>query len=199
MSEPDIVLSCFPHEAYINFLFLTIENLGGGKASRISFTLNRDSAEGEIRIQELGLIRNGLGFLGPHQRVVTYFANLTDIEALKDRPLEINVKFYSTGGQEYKNTFIIDYSQFEGLSSIGKPPIYELAEYVKTLTNIMRSVESNGKINVVRLTPEDEEVSRYYDTFYRKWRSLTKPQKTEVSSHVDELAKANATSPSNIV
>jgi len=158
-TEPRISVIIQSREESINFIDMIVQNIGLGPAYNLKFEIVPDFEcwEGKY-LTMLGFIRNGIRYLAPNQKIQFFLTSLTEkIEKIKER-FEMKVTYKNSAGKFFNDTFIIDFSEFEGRGTLGTPFIHSLC---KSLEEIKKHIEyiSNGfhKIKVVAYTKKELE------------------------------------------
>lgn len=130
-TEPKISIIIQPEEAYINWIDMIIQNIGLGPAYNLKFEVNPDFQFRNHKISEIGFIKNGLRYLAPNQKMQFFITNLSEYPDAK--PFEMKVSYQNSIGKSYIDIYLIDFSEFSGLLSIGKPPLHEIADNIKLI------------------------------------------------------------------
>ena len=132
-NQPRVSITFEPEGHQINLIDLVIKNTGLGPASDLRFRLQSDSEMIEgMPLSEVGLIKNGLSYLGPQQEfrfllAILYAATKEQME----QPVIITVQYNDTFNTQYSNTFTIDFSVLIGMPGLPKTAIYELVDATK--------------------------------------------------------------------
>jgi len=130
-TEPNISAIIQADERYINWINLIIQNIGLGPAYNVKFEVNPDfeyrdrhpnpdARSINYKLSDIGFIKNGLPYFAPNQKFQFYLTNLADDyqEKLK-KSFEIKVTYESNIHEPYSNTYLIDFSQQNGLTQLG--------------------------------------------------------------------------------
>lgn len=138
-TEPRIEVIVKPREEWINSLNLYVRNIGMGPAFDIAFEFRSDSGHegGKMLINdftESAFLKNGLKYLGPGQENVSNDTSMSEgfdqkIEAV----LHVEVRYRSAAGHRIEEKFQLDFSEFRGLSSLGKPHLYAMAQSLEKM------------------------------------------------------------------
>lgn len=136
-TEPMVSVTYHPREEWINFIDFRIKNVGAGPALDIKFEVEPDfEYVKDKRLSELNLFQNGLKYLGPGDERRFFLTSLTENGARKvESPFEVKVTYRGTIGGDKTDRYVIDFSEWEGLMQSGNPPLYEVADCMKTLAS----------------------------------------------------------------
>ena len=134
-TEPMVSVTYHPREEWINFIDFRIKNVGAGPALDISLEVDPDfEYVPDKLLSELNLFKNGLNYLGPGDELRFFLTSLTENGAAKtETPFEIRVTYRGTIGKKKTDRYVIDFSEFEGIMQLGKPPLHEIADSMKDL------------------------------------------------------------------
>ena len=152
-NTPEIAISLRPHEAYIHCVMLCIENIGSGAARNIQFQTDLSfKPDGERALEEVGFLKKGIGYLGPGQKIEHFLVSVIGkLDELKKTPLEFSVTYMDSAKQKdkYEHAFCLDFGEDEGLATIGKSPLYEIAEAVKDIKKGIHNVTTGIRKPVI--------------------------------------------------
>ena len=138
--KPKVLIRLQPNEIWPNFFYLIIENTGLGVAKDIKFEIERDFElfKGSF-LSDLGMVKNGIKYLVPRQKLQFFFTDIRDDFAeKKNTVIPIRIFYQDNFGNKYSEFFLIDFSPYIGLSWIGRPPIYNISKH---LENINKEIE----------------------------------------------------------
>jgi hypothetical protein len=179
-TEPNISAIIQPDERYINWINLIIQNIGLGPAYNVKFELNPDFEDSDrhpnlddesinYKLSDVGFIKNGLPYFAPNQKFQFYLTNLADNYQKKlKKTFEIKVTYESNIHEPYSNTYLIDFSQQNGLSQLGEPPIYTIAKNIEQIQKDINHISTGfTKLKIIRYTKEDidEENNQFLEQF----------------------------------
>ena len=140
---------------------LVIENSGQGPAYDVKFEIIPDFEIIKGRnLSQIGLIKNGLPFFAPHQKMMTYLTWMpADYERKINNPFTINVT-YKRFQWSFPITkeFLIDLSLF-GEVPLSPTPLSKIAESLEKLERRMERIGLSNfeKIKVVTYTKEEND------------------------------------------
>jgi hypothetical protein len=150
-TEPSVAIRIEPHEAHLNIIMLVIENVGPGPAYDVSLTCEPDFIMHRAQpVSGLGFFKHGFKYLAPGQRLRTFLTSIAgkgdEISDLGGRyRFEIKVSYRSALGAKYKGSYPIDFLHLLGMSTLGTPPLHQIADNVKKLAESVSHLESGWK------------------------------------------------------
>ena len=159
-TEPIISIILRPKDEWRNFIDLIVKNIGLGSAHKINFQINPDfEYEKGKFLSQIGFIKNGLNYLSPNQEINFFLTNMVDNHEVKIKTkFNIKVNYQNIFGKTYQNDFIIDFSEFTGLTWLGTPPLHENAENIKRIeSNIGHLCSGFSKLSVISYSKSDVE------------------------------------------
>ena len=139
-NTPEIEISLRLHEAYTHCVILCIENIGTGEARNVQFQTDLSfKPDGERSLEDVGFLRNGINYLGPGKKKEHFLVSVIGkLDDLKNTPLEIGVTYSDSVKKVYERAFHLDFEENQGLATIGRPPLFEIAEAAKTMKEELR-------------------------------------------------------------
>jgi len=162
-TEPRIYVTIQPREEWVNFIDMIIQNAGLSLAYNIKFEVNPDFeyAKGKF-LSELGFMKKGLGYLAPYQKLQFFLTNIAEnFEEKAKKPFEIKVVYQNSAGKTYEDVYLIDFSQLIGLSQLGEPPLYKIAQNIESIQGDIHNLSTGFyRMKVIRYTKEDVEEER---------------------------------------
>ena len=183
-TEPDISVSISSKEESTYLKDMQIQNIGLGAAYNIKFEIEPDFeyAKG-CMLSEINLIKNGLHYLAPNQKISFFIASIPEIFMKKNKSFfEIKVKYDNKFGKPYKNTCLIDFSEFFDLRHAGEPSLKKIANNLEKIQKDIHAIinSSYPRIKVVTHTKKDMEEERL------ERKRLEKPAKEEVEKRAKD-------------
>ena len=169
-TEPVISIIMKPKEEELSFIDMVIKNIGLGPAYNIKFDIDPDFEwrKGKY-FSHYGFMKKGLNYLAPNQEVNFFLTSM--IEDGKKK-MEFNFKLivaYENNLKKiYKQIYLFDFSELEGVHRVGKPPLYKISKDVEEISkNIQHVCTGFHKLNVISYTKEDvrEEESKTIQRF----------------------------------
>lgn len=135
-TEPELAIIIEPREEWVGILDIYIQNVGAGVAYDIKLGTDRDFSIGEKEnpISKISYFKNGINCLAPG-RELRLFSTITSMisNEQRDSPLRIGAVYQNSFRKKRSRDLFIDFSQFDDLSQIDKPVIYEIADSFKKL------------------------------------------------------------------
>jgi len=156
-TEPNISITIQPREEWMNFVDLIIQNIGLGPAYNIKFEINPDfkTITGKF-LSEYGFMKNGLNFFAPNQKFQFFLVSL--VEYFPKEIFEIKVSYQNSIGKTYEDLYLIDFSQFEEVSQLGKPHLYKIANNIEKIQNDIHHISTGfHRMKVIMYSKEDVE------------------------------------------
>ena len=189
-NTPEIAISLQCHEIHVNLVMLCVENIGTGAARNLQFLIKPSSIPClDIPFEKIGFLKGGIAYFEPGRKIEQFLVNVIDkYDELKQIPLEITVKYKDVVDREHERTFHLDFSENEGFSHIGRPPLFEIANATKEIQKDIHNIAIGVHIPTI-LTEEKSE-------YYRKQRvnflesqieQLPKEIQQEILREVDNL------------
>jgi hypothetical protein len=175
--NPLVVVSMHPRDNWINWIDMRIENLGGSPALNIRFDVKTDFeyAQGK-KLSEMSLIKKGLPYLAPKQSLQFFFTSLVENTGSKLLPFALTVKYTDIGNKSHSQDFLFDFSALTCLTQLGTPPIYEIAEGIKSIARDVGHVSTGfNRMKVVRYTKQD--IDKENATFIKRVSKMKKAPK----------------------
>ena len=116
---------------------LVIQNEGPGPAEDILIGFKGDPTyfDDERPIDQLPVIKNGIRYLGSHQRfrIILGWLFGQDYERAIQEPWAFDLKYKNSVGDSFSESFVVDFSQFAGLILTGSSPLVKIEKHLDTL------------------------------------------------------------------
>jgi len=144
-TEPKISVVIQPEENAFSLLDMTIENIGMGPAKDIRLAVNPDikSITGQER-SEMDLIKNGIPYLAPRQKIKFVFANNScNLSELSTTPYHIVVDYKDCIGTPYHETIVIDLSVYAGMVERDRSPLCIIAKEMEKIHQDLERIGSS--------------------------------------------------------
>ena len=137
-TEPRVVayLKLDPYRA--NVVIFVLANVGHGPARNVEFTFQADESDFENHDVQVGNSsdRTLATMLPQGERIEAFFGiGGALLKEPRLRPFNVSVTFQNLSGRDFSDEYSLDVSQFIGLSVLGSPPEYEIAQTLKKIEN----------------------------------------------------------------
>jgi hypothetical protein len=189
--RPNVSVQLDPNRVGMNFIDVKVSNLGKGIARKITVAfLDRQgnpipagSDPVVEKFRKLAMFRQGIESMGIGQVISSFVFSFFDLgKELKGDifapVLSMVIRFEDVEGTQYKNEFVVDFAQYEGLSELGGgDPLHLLSQEVKKLREIFDTVkQSDGRMAVAIYDADDRraETERNLERLERSRREATK-------------------------
>ena len=166
-TEPKIHITLESFDFAINFIRLNIKNIGLGPASDLQFESAAISGgeSAEKLLQEFtrpNFFKTGLRHFGPGQKIHSRDTQVTDdFEGKSASILSFKLRYKSATGKQYNEEIIIDMSEIKGISQLGKPNLYSIANSLEKMQNDIGHIVTGFKrLNVDIYSSDDREQER---------------------------------------
>ena len=142
-----------------------------------------------FHLRRIGFLKGGIAYFEPGRKIEQFLVNVIDkYDELKQTPLEITVKYKDAVNHEHERTFHLDFSENEGFSHIGRPPLFEIANATKEIQKDIHNIA----IGVHRPTILTEKKSEYYRRQHANYlesqiEQLPKEVRQKILHEVDHL------------
>lgn len=139
-------------------IYLVIKNVGRGSARNLRLVASPDQLitpqYPEDRLSRMAIFRSGLAFMGPQQELRSALG--TFISLTKD-PIAVDVSYEPDVPVRWRRrvmrtSYILDVSQFEGISYIGEHPAHTSAKALKQIAGDLRHIKQGGSWANVSVT-----------------------------------------------
>lgn len=159
----------------MNFMNVLVNNLGKGIGMKVKFSFYDENGQEILRGQNivvdkmltLPMFSQGIRSIGIGQTFSSFLFSFIDLkEELKDAAFDINfdlkITFEDVEGNNYENVFNIDFSQYRGISVLGKSDIssiYRISEEIEEIRKIFSNVtgSSSNRLKVDFFDSHDRE------------------------------------------
>lgn len=172
-TEPKVWIRIQPREEWINLVDFIIHNIGLGPAYNIRFEISPDFeyTQGKF-LSELNLIKNGLKFLAPNQKLQFFLTSMVeDFKQKTETPFAVKVKFQNSVGSNFEETYVVDFSELVGLAQLGEPPLHKLAKNIETLQRDIHHISTGFhrvRAIVYTKTEYEEEQQQQIEEFKKR-------------------------------
>jgi hypothetical protein len=176
-TEPNIAISLLRREDFIGFVDMLIQNIGLGPAYDVRFSLERDFKGGRRQkpLSDIGIFSRGLKYLPPNQKVQFFLTSMKeDYDEKLKTVIDLGVTYRNAVGKSYQQAFSLHLSELSGTVQVGKPPIHEIADHLKSIKEHLDNILSGfEEFNVHTFDKDDrqaetrrlkKEIKRYEKT-----------------------------------
>jgi len=186
-TEPRVEVVVKPREEWVNLVSLHVRNIGLGPAYDISFQFDADSgaagAEKLIRdFTETAFLKQGMRYLGPGQEAISNYSGMHEMfEEKIQAVLRVVVRYRNATGIEHEETYRLDFSEFRGLSRLGRPHLYTIAQSIEKIQKDLQNLASGfRKLRVDVYTEEDRTREQ------QEWEAAQKAMEPRDSKPTDD-------------
>lgn len=133
-TEPFVSVITEPSAQWVNFIDMSIKNIGLGPAYNINFHIVPDfEYEKGKYLSEMRLIKKGIPYLAPNQEIRFMLTPILDNYKEKiNTPLNISVEFKNYNQEICETNYIIDFSVWDQLS----PAVSHIQQISESLQKI---------------------------------------------------------------
>jgi hypothetical protein len=164
-TEPNIEVYLVPHNESSAFINMVIKNSGGGPARNIKWEIDCDKANAEskgIQIFKMSLF-NILHYIPANEEFRFFFGS--SVKLLQEpvmTPITIKVSYDNDlNSQRQFKSFVIDIKPWKGHTTLGKPPLYEIAASLKELNSTIKDLARNPPLVKIQTKKQyDAEIER---------------------------------------
>lgn len=170
--RPHVEIFLEPSIVGFQFILLKVENIGKGLARNIKFKSKKsksDLIESEkeivVRLEELSFFTNSLNTLGVNNTKKSFLFSFIDMQNKYGKDffktkLSFEITFEDMEGNSYTNYSVIDLSEFEGITEVGKGnPSYRTSVEIEKIRKTLDSlVKSNKRIKVDSYSQKDRNI-----------------------------------------
>jgi hypothetical protein len=160
--RPNVSVELSSSHVGVHFMNVRVANSGKGIAKNIRFEfLNRAghaaSSENEPIVKvfhHLGMFRLGIQSLGINQELKSFIFSFLELEqdigvGVFTPFVNIQIRFEDTEGNEYTNSFVIDFAQYEGFSEIGGDSLHQIASETKSIRQeLVKIISGHNRLTV---------------------------------------------------
>lgn len=166
-TEPRIQVTYRVSEHWINFLDISVRNIGLGPAHDIQFKVRGETdlpgtQEVIDKLMKLSCFQRGLAYLGPKEEYYSFWTSLVEGDQSKvGSRLVVHATYRSGTGMLYQHDCVVDLSELKGSSRLGEPPLLKIAKHIEELAkDIHKVTASNQRLNVDAYAKADRDEER---------------------------------------
>ena len=161
---------------------LVIQNEGPGPAEDILIGFKGDPTYfyDERPIDQLPVIKNGLRYLGSHQRfrIILGWLFGEDYERAIQEPWAFDLKYKNSVGDPFSESFVVDFSQFAGLILSGSSPMVKIEKHLEALQRDVHHAMT-GFNNLHAITETRDEYLKRMEELRRERGRGTEPDNSK--------------------
>jgi hypothetical protein len=194
-TDARVSISLSVSEKWVNFIDLIVRNEGVGPASDIQFEINVVNPEECDKklletINKFGFLKRGIPYLSPGQAVKSFLTSMADnYEQKLKTVIEVKIKYKTSSGEHTEEQYLLDFSVFEGLLTLGTPPLHSIASSLEKIEiNIGHLSSGFNRLKVVLYTQIDIEAEE------KKWREKIEQFEAEAAAREGAEEKTAPTS-----
>ena len=129
-TEPHVFINIQHVERARFLLNMVIQNIGPGPAYNLKFKVDPDI---ELRrgqkLSEINLVKQGFKYLAPNQKLECIVANSIEEAKKKEKTIHaVTVQYENKKKKSYKETFVLDFTEYFGLLYTETDPYKEIVE-----------------------------------------------------------------------
>ena len=173
-----------------------VSNFGKGIAKKIKFEfLDKydnpviEKNEPVVKMfQKLAMFRLGIESIGINQELNSFLFSFIDLGQetggkIFEQFVNIRIRFEDIEGNEYKNAFVVDFAQYEGISGLGRNAQNEMAEALKAIRDQLSKLIGNSN-SCQRLSVDvfDSQDRKVESEALHKWMEEQRQVRHEVSA-----------------
>ncbi len=186
--RPNIGFQLEPNPVSMQFMDIQVNNLGKGIAKKIKFSFyGKDGLEisdGENiivdKILSLSMFNKGIESIGIGQKISSFLFSFIDLKGeaeavnIFDIYFDLKVTFEDIEGNKYENIFAVDFSQYKGISTVGRSDtssIYRISEEMEKIRKLIANTSSSGRFKVDVFDTHDREMEEENSQMMRqRWQ-----------------------------
>ncbi|NJL72332.1 MAG: hypothetical protein HC888_12520, partial [Candidatus Competibacteraceae bacterium] len=141
-TDPDVIAFLLPYEGASTVIRFHLRNVGRGVARDVEYRLAGGAEVGDDNIEIPRKSFRPIAVLPADQEFVAFFGmgpTLLKIEPPAE--FSVTVDYKNIKGRRYSNTFNLNLGSFKGIKLIGKSPLRELVEEIKSLKGIVKDLK----------------------------------------------------------
>jgi hypothetical protein len=166
-TEPRVQVTYRVREEWVNFLDISVKNIGLGPAYEIRLHIREhNEVSGALVLKDallkLACFKSGLTYLGPGQEYFSFWTSLAEGDATKvDSRLVIECAYKTATGAPHMNEYVIDLSEMKGSSRLGEPPMHKMAKHLEKIEQHMKqAISGYQRLRVDSFSQADRDAER---------------------------------------
>ena len=189
---PEIAISLRPHEAHINIVMLCVENVGTGAARNLQFkTVPASIPNLDIPLEKIGFLKSGIAYFEPGRKIEQFLVSVTGkFDELKQTPLEMTVTFKDSVDKQHGRTFNLDFAENQGLATIDRPPLFEIAKATKEIQKDLNHITTGFRKPVILTEPlSDHRRRQFANSLESRIEELPEEIQEEILQELDTVIR----------
>ena len=191
-NTPEIAISLRPHEAHINIVMLCVENVGTGTAHNLRFkTVPASIPNLDIPLKKIGFLKSGIAYFEPGRKIEQFLVSVTGkFDELKQTPLEMTVTFKDSVDKQHERTFNLDFAENQGLATIDRPPLFEIAKATKEIQKDLNHISTGFRKPIILTEPlSDHHQRQFANSLENRIGQLPKEIQEEILQELDTVIR----------
>ncbi len=158
-TEPNISITVEPREEWINFMDIKIMNIGSGPAYDVKFKIEPDFEFSKGHFLSQKKVMKEINYLAPNQKIQFFLTSLAEnFHEKMSKPFKIKAEYKNKGNDTFSEDFVIDFSQFEGMSQLGEPPLHKIAKNIEDIKEDIHHLSTGfNRLKTIVYTKRDIE------------------------------------------
>ena len=163
-TEPEVVSYLAMDSRNNGAIDFVLSNIGQGPAMNVQFSLDMDNDDVERHDVILANQpdRKPVSVLPQSERFQSFLGmGYLMLREPKLKLFKVNIKYENVRGDRRDSTHLLDVSQFDGYSSLGKPPEVKIADSLEKIERILRSsARVSGRLGIETVTRDEAQRAR---------------------------------------
>ena len=163
-TEPEVVAYLAMDSRNNGAIDFVLSNIGQGPAMNVQFSLDMDNDDVERHDVILANQpdRKPVSVLPQSERFQSFLGmGYLMLREPKLKLFKVNIKYENVRGDRRDSTHLLDVSQFDGYSSLGKPPEVKIADSLEKIERILRSsARVSGRLGIETVTRDEAQRAR---------------------------------------
>ena len=168
--RPNVNVQLEPSRVGLNFVDVKVSNLGRGVARKVLIEFIDEEGKRILestdpvveKFRKLAIFRHGIETMGIGQEISSFVFSFFELgpelngEVFKPI-LRFAVTFQDVEGKAYRNDYVVDFAQYEGLSELGGgDPLHLLSQELKKIRAVLEKISrSDNRLGINVFDSED--------------------------------------------
>ena len=163
-TEPEVVTYLAMDSRNNGAIDFVMSNIGQGPAMKVKFSLDMD--HDDVERHDIILAnqpdRKPVSVLPQSERFRSFLGmSHLLLQEPKLKPFKVTIKYENIRGDRRGSTHLLDVSQFDGYSWLGKPPEVKIADSLEKIERILRSsARISGRLGIETVTSNEAQRAR---------------------------------------